>query len=201
MRVETDNGIDVNLMISKSRVKPMDSPSGRQKKLTISRLELLGCVILSGIIQMAREILKPYLHIEAEFLCTDSKTALFWIKNRQQQYKQWVKERTKKIRSSTDIEIWHHVAGEDNPADLTTRKFVATQLKDKTFWMKGPDWLRASVQEWPLNDVDAVYTVEVLAEMRKEEKREVETASTLLTCNTVEVIDSSRFGSFQKQHM
>ncbi|KAF2888087.1 hypothetical protein ILUMI_18085, partial [Ignelater luminosus] len=43
--------------------------------------------------------------------------------------------------------MWYHVAGEKNPADLTSRECSVQKLK-KTRWWEGPDWLRQEEMYW-----------------------------------------------------
>ena len=62
---------------------------------------------------------------------------LCWIKNRHERFKQFVEERCKSIRDKTN---WSHVKGIENPADLTTREILPSELKDNLMWLRGPNW-------------------------------------------------------------
>ncbi|XP_066925160.1 uncharacterized protein [Clytia hemisphaerica] len=53
---------------------------------------------------------------------TDSEVARSWIKGKEKAWKDWVENRVVKIRQVVDRGGWSHVAGDENPADIPTRK-------------------------------------------------------------------------------
>lgn len=127
---------------AKSRVAPL-------AKQTIPRLELLGAVILSRMINRLREIIGNLIEINEVVCCTDSQVTLTWIKNASGQYKQYVQGRVNEIRANTGKEVWFHVPGKENPADLPSRGCTVEALEIES-WSHGPDWLTTSRDEWPL---------------------------------------------------
>ena len=78
--------------------------------------------------KVAREVIEQLVTIDNIYYYTDSMTAFCWINNTFQQYKQFVEERVIKIRNLS--KRWRHVKGTENPADLTSRGLLATQLKE-----------------------------------------------------------------------
>ena len=122
LRVEAKDGIESNLVYAKSRVSP--------KGQTLPREELLGALLLAKGIDIVRKVIGSVIELGDEYLFSDSKTVLCWIKNRHERFKQFVEERYKSIRDKTNSKNWSHVKGIDNPADLTTRDMLPSELKD-----------------------------------------------------------------------
>ena len=189
VRVESNEGVDVNIVLSKARVAP-------PIEMSVPRLELIGCLCLSRLMKLAKEVLQEYVPIANVHYFTDSMTALCWIQNEVTQYKQFVEERSKKIRKLSGKEQWKHVKGTENPADIASRGAFASQLKDNEFWEKGPDWLMLPPDKWPVKIRDIEHTTESIEEMKVQDKKKV--AFTMLSWNAEEVIDSTRYGSMQK---
>lgn len=102
----------MSLAASKSRVAPL-------KKMTLPRLELMGAVIGARLANNLMTTLKPEPHQIR--MWTDSMITLHWICSSTQKWKQFVANRVTEIQSLTIPEIWSHIAGEINPADLLTR--------------------------------------------------------------------------------
>ena len=66
--------IEVNLICSKSRIPPI-------KTITIPRLELLGNLLRSRIIDSVKLALKEELKFDKSYYWTDSKITRSWIKS------------------------------------------------------------------------------------------------------------------------
>lgn len=157
IRTESTNGnVDVQLVMSKSRVAPS------KKKLSIPRLELMGCLI--GV-RMTKEV-KGYLQMDniPSFYWTDSSTALAWICH-DKSWARFVQARVDEIRKWTKPEVWRHVPGEYNPADLPSRGCSAERLVQLQWW-EGPEWLRKPKGEWPISTVN-INEEEVQQEVKK----------------------------------
>ncbi|XP_065665646.1 uncharacterized protein LOC136087068 [Hydra vulgaris] len=72
-QLKTKEGWMSKLITSKTKV-------ARIKKLTISRLELLGCLLLANLMHKVVQEFKDVLIVEKIFHWTDSKISLSWIK-------------------------------------------------------------------------------------------------------------------------
>ena len=86
---ETKEGVFSQLVCSKTRVAPL-------KALSIPRLELMSARILATLMKTVSSALSSYCSIEERYLWLDSKTALFWINNRNE-WKQFVQYRVYEI--------------------------------------------------------------------------------------------------------
>ena len=142
-RLITNKEIKVKLLTSKTRVAPA-------KPLTIPRLELLSCFLLSKLIKTVYESLNHEITITRTTCWTDSKIAFYWITQKYKDWKPWVQNRVNRIN---EVEtVWKHVPGSVNPADIATREInlLNTSIKDE--WFNGPQFLRSSESEWPCQE-------------------------------------------------
>jgi hypothetical protein len=124
----------VRFLASKTRVAPI-------AKQTIPRLELLSCLILARLLKDVKEALRLELQLQDSVCWTDSKVALFWIKNEDWEWKQFVKNRAMEIRNLVSPNSWRYCPGRDNPADIPSRGINPSELADSILWHSGPDWL------------------------------------------------------------
>ena len=92
LRFISDCGVTVSFLASKTKVAPL-------KKLTIPRLELLGCLLLSRLIKEVLEGVNGRIEVDDMFCWSDSKVALCWIKGKEKSWKAWVENRVVSIRS------------------------------------------------------------------------------------------------------
>ena len=86
---QTDVGRLVKLVISKTRVTPLQSQ-------TIQRLELLSALLLARLISSVSDYLSHLLPLAPTELFTDSRVALFWIRS-DKEWKQFVQNRVNEI--------------------------------------------------------------------------------------------------------
>ncbi|XP_035206868.1 uncharacterized protein LOC118181786 [Stegodyphus dumicola] len=131
-RVVKDNNIEVNLLVSKSRVTPL-------RKITLPRLELLGALLaarLASKVKKTVDLKKPSL----VFFWTDSKITLYWIKGSTKRWKSFVANRVNEIQSLSDTSAWAHCPGKQNPADLLSRGVSADILLNSDIWWHGPNF-------------------------------------------------------------
>ena len=137
LRVLYKNSVKVSLLSSKTKVAPM-------KELTIPRLELSGCVLLTKLLKDILSALEDRLKISNVFGWSDSKVSLHWIKGKEKSWKPWVENRVVNIRKVVDRDRWCFVPGEINPADIPTR--LAKDLIDcfSSLWYFGPSFLSSS---------------------------------------------------------
>ncbi|OXA64746.1 Pro-Pol polyprotein [Folsomia candida] len=155
VRVEDNEQVSVQLLQAKARVAPM-------KKVTIPRLELLGCTIAARLSKSVKEALSA--EETPTFYWSDSTTALAWIK-RNDKWGTFVGNRVKEICSLSNSMEWNHVPGVLNPADLPSRGCSPSHLINSKWWA-GPDWLKKPKSEWPSSKEEADDD-QVRAEMKK----------------------------------
>lgn len=132
-----NNGCEptVNLVAGKARLGPLS------KSLSIPRLELMGALLLTQLLQKVRSCLVDY---EIDTYCwTDSTAVLGWIQGDPARWKPFVANRVKSITESIPGEHWRYVNTSDNPADCASRGLTVAQLKNHSLWWKGPAWLKS----------------------------------------------------------
>ena len=186
-----DQSCDVSLVIAKARLAPL-------KRLTLPRLELMGCVLAARLINFVRTTLQ--LPVTTQWSCwSDSTIALGWIRASPSKWKQFVANRVGEIQGLTCPADWGHCPGSENPADLTTRGVSAETLVESDVWLSGPKWLRngagkpasVAVPESPDEQPE-----DVLASQSASESA---SGAALLTCaQKVSVFDVKRWGTLSK---
>ncbi|XP_055612527.1 uncharacterized protein LOC129759139 [Uranotaenia lowii] len=135
-----------NLLISKSRVAPLDDVKRKKKKMTIPRLELSSALLLSHLY----EKVSGSLRISAKsFFWTDSTIVKCWLSSPPSRWQMFVANRVSEIQHLTKDGVWNHVVGLDNPADVLSRGATPEELQHHQLWWRGPDWLKFSYNEWP----------------------------------------------------
>ncbi|GBO38517.1 hypothetical protein AVEN_86098-1 [Araneus ventricosus] len=133
-RVVKDCNVEVNLLVSKSRVAPLT-------KITMPRLELLGALLAA---RLARKV-KAVVDLKRPskvFFWTDSKIKLHWIKGSSKRWKSFVSNRVIEIQSRCDTSAWALCPGKQNPADFLSRGVSVEILLNSDLWWKGPQFLR-----------------------------------------------------------
>ena len=88
-----------------------------------------------------KEALRLELQLQDSVCLTDSKVALFWIKNEDREWKQSVQNRAMEIRNLVSPNSWPHCPRRDNPADIPSRGINPSEIADSILWHSGPDWL------------------------------------------------------------
>ncbi|GIY69923.1 reverse transcriptase [Caerostris darwini] len=134
-------------VMSKSRISPL-------KKLSLSRLELMGALIAA---RLWKYLSKVFCGLVAGvFLWTDSEICLCWIKGSAREWKQFVSNRVLEIQDCTSPDRWKFCPGIENPVDkLTLGENSHTLLSDSVWW-QGPVWLRGSRNRWPRQKFERV---------------------------------------------
>lgn len=150
---EPDGSYCVSFVMSKGRVAPL------RQRLTLPRLELMGCVVAAELVVFVREAL--HLPADTPYVCwSDSMVALGWLRGRPERWNVFVRNRVSRIQELTSAERWRHCRSEDNPADLLTRGVFAEQLMSSPQWFGGPAWLSQPegppVEEDDVPDPDAL---------------------------------------------
>lgn len=137
LRVETNNKVSVQLIQTKARIAPIN-------KITIPRLELLGCTVGARIGSSVKASFSSEIPF---YYCTDSTTALAWIL-RNDEWGTFVGNRVREIIKFTNPKQWFHVPEVKNPADLPSRGCSPKELCQSRWW-EGPDWLKLPQNQWP----------------------------------------------------
>ena len=132
LRVHYEDFVSVQLIQGKARVAPI-------QKMTIPRLELMGCVIGARLGNTIHNTLSTKVPC---FYWTDSTTALSWI-NRNDEWGTFVGNRVREILTLSSTNGWRYIPGKFNPADLSSRGCSPKELLESKWW-EGPGWLKLS---------------------------------------------------------
>ena len=110
------------------------------RKLTVPKLELMSCLLLSRLIVSVRKALSVQVKTLNVVSWSDSKVSLYWVKSVTKKWKIWIENRVSEIRENVGVDCWRYVPTDCNPADVATR--YNKKLKfEEVLWWKGPSFL------------------------------------------------------------
>ena len=169
---------DISFVISKSRVAPL-------KVQTIPRLELMAATLGSTLTKFVKTTLNIQ-KIETNFW-TDSKIVLDWIQAEPHLMKTFVANRVVQIQTTTALQEWKWIPGDQNPADIPSRGIWPLDEEKRKLYLEGPEWL-LSKSQWPEQPSKGT----PLEEMRSSKV-------SVNICTSSEIlIDVARFSNLQK---
>ena len=144
--IQSRTSTKVRLIASKLRVSPL-------KKQNVLRLELLAELILARLTARIKTALEQCLVISRVRCWTDSKNVLFWIQGKNKEWKQFVNHRVAEIRQLLPTDVWAHIPGVENPADLASRGVNPLLLASNSLWWNGPTWISSEEEAREMKDV------------------------------------------------
>ena len=101
LKTETVDETYIRFVTSKTRAAPL-------VEQTIPRLELLSALILARPISHIRPVLEEFIPISHVTCWSDSEVALYWIREEDREWKQFVQNRVCEIRSLVPPNAWRH---------------------------------------------------------------------------------------------
>ena len=106
--------LSLSVVVSKTKISPL-------KPISIPKLELSSCLLLSSLLACVIESLNNTFKIENIYCWSDAMDALCWIKNNSSYGNQFNTNSVMKIRKNIPSSHWRFCPGKITPADLPSR--------------------------------------------------------------------------------
>lgn len=110
------------------------------------------------------------------------------------EWKTFVENRVKEVRSCVPPSSWNHCPGTENPADIPSRGTHASKLSESPVWFRGPEWLQTREDMWPSHKIET----EPPAECLQEVKSSTLTNLTAIEASTAAIIHCNKYSSLQR---
>ena len=133
LKVTSENGVTVSLVIRKSRVAPI-------KSLSIPRLELTAALVAAKLAKFIQDEC-DYNELPV-FFWSDSMTVLRYLRNVSTRFKVFVAHLIQQIQELSDVSAWNYVPTDKNPADHASRGFHPSNSAKLAIWLNGPSFLQ-----------------------------------------------------------
>ena len=133
LKVYNENFGKVSFIMGKSRVAPI-------KMITIPRLELTAAVVAAKMYQFVKDEID--MTIDQVIFWTDSQVVLRYLHNTSSRFKVFVANRIQTIQEISNVQDWHYVPTNLNPADLASRGIQPYETEKLRFWLQGLDFLQ-----------------------------------------------------------
>ena len=112
--------VHVALVASKGRLVSL-------KQMTIPRLQLAAAILAMRLDILLRRELEVPLLLSTSW--SDSEIVLSYIKNEGKHDKMFVANFVSEIQQSSSPDQWHHIKGQDNPADVLSQGWLVSCLR------------------------------------------------------------------------
>jgi hypothetical protein len=143
---------EVRLVLGRSKIIPekeqkllMKQTARRATAKNITRLELTAAKFAVETVQIVYDALHN-TKVETHYW-TDSQVTLQWLGKAAEMKCEYVTNRVTYILEKSELDNWHHVPGEENPADHASRGATFENF-EKSNWFRGPKWLPEK-KAWP----------------------------------------------------
>ena len=135
LRVQNQNGVQVNLVFSKMRLASKGSNAKKKsREITLPRLELLAMTVGARAANFVMKQLQGSVPHLRRMLLTDSACVLYWLRTNKP-LSIFVENRIKEIKQEKDI-VCHYVPTNQNPADIPTRGMDVSEISLVVEWSR-----------------------------------------------------------------
>ena len=141
-----EGGFWSRLIMAKCRIAPKNI-------ISIPRMELNGAVIGNRIRNFIMK--ETNLEFSKVYQLVDSSTVLGYVQKECGVFRPYEGVRVAEIQSSNKfvdgtLVGWAWVAGTDNPSDWCTKPRTVAEVRDSSFWVSGPEFLKLDESAWPI---------------------------------------------------